>query len=226
MRLHCPRLWSPGLSHWSPWLHHCPHRPCLFRDDSVVRPGLEAGRPVLKLWLIHRPLWASVSLEHCVPPWAAASEGHYPSDLCLQGKSKHFSCTRQPDPGAAPSPAFRAFESYQSSPSRVPPTQSLSPRAPGMLRVWEGLGAELLLEATCWACRRGVCVRVCVRACVRACVWPRPCSGAAAPVASEKRQTNSPAEPPGPRSRLGRDAAPLQAPFPVLTLSRQGRRGS
>ena len=71
-----------------------------------------------------------------------------------------------------------------------------------------------------------VCACVCVRACLRACVWPRPCSGAAAPVASEKRQTNSPAEPPGPRSRLGRDAAPLQAPFPVLTLSRQGRRGS
>lgn len=36
-----------------------------------------------------------------------------------------------------------------------------------MLWVWEGLGAELLLEATCWACRRGVCVRVCV--CVHVC---------------------------------------------------------
>ena len=99
-----------------------------------------------------------------------ASEGHYPADLCLQGKSKHFSCTRQPDPGAAPSPAFRAFESHQSSPSRVPPTQSLSPWAPGMLRAWEGLGLS-----SCWRPPAGlaggecVCVCVCVRACVHVC---------------------------------------------------------
>ena len=91
-----------------------------------------------------------------------ASGGHYPADLCLQGKSKRFLCTRQPDPGAAPSPVFRAFESHQSSPSQSP-RPTASPPGPlaccGRGRVW-GLSACWRPPAGPAGGGAGVCVRV------------------------------------------------------------------